>query len=59
MMYNTPDASKPYALELYHHTEDLQLKAELKEFLQGQDENIQPFQEMNLQQLLAHRLDVQ
>jgi len=34
MMYNTPDASKPYALELYHHTEDLQLKAELKEFLQ-------------------------
>ncbi|MDF2632478.1 MAG: hypothetical protein K0Q85_1074 [Caproiciproducens sp.] len=59
MMYNAPDASKPYALELYHHTEDLQLKAELKEFLQGQNKNVQPFQEINLQQLLARHLDVQ
>lgn len=58
LMYHAPDASKPYALELYQNTSDPKLKEELKQFLLSQNENTGSFQEMNLQQLLAHRLDV-
>ncbi len=59
MMYHAPDASKPYALELYRHAENPQLKEELKLFLQRQEEKNIPFQEVNLQQLLALRLTVE
>ncbi len=58
LLYYAPDASKPYALELYEHTPNPQLKQELKKFLEGQNKNIGPFQEMNLQSLVARSLDV-
>jgi len=60
MMYDAPDASKPYALELFQKTDNAQLKQELKIFLndskQRNFEN-QPFWEMNLQRMMANRLD--
>jgi len=59
MMYQAPDASKSEALELYHNAKDLQLKAELKAFLEGQNNKNIPFQEINLQSLLANRRSIQ
>ena len=56
ILYGTPDAAKPYALELYKNVSDHQLKTELETFLLGQNESDGSFQEMNLQKLTARRL---
>ena len=56
MLYNASDASKPYAMELYQHVKDPQLKKELYDFLQEKSEYNVPFQEMNLQQIAAQNL---
>lgn len=60
MMYQAPDASKAYALELYHKAENPTLKQELKIFLNDtkqRDTKNQPFWEMNLQRITAYSLD--
>lgn len=58
MLYQAPDASKPYALELYQQVKDSKVKGELREFLQGQNKNYGPFQEMSLQQFWARSHDI-